>query len=391
MQRRKRVNKLWIALPVGAFIIFLFVVGIKMATMEANLEFVSEYTLPSLPGIAIPELYSGERAVAVNGRVIEGGSGKTRSIASTAKIITALMVMEKKPFSLGEKGGEIQISQEDYNIYSWYVNNNGSVTNIEIGEKISEYDALASMLLVSSNNMADITAKWAFSSIDDYLEFANTKLAEWGLKNTVVKNDASGYSESTISTPEEMAILGERVLRNPVLKEIVGMKKYSVPVAGEISNTNGVLGKQGIIGVKTGYNGAASGYCLVSGYEQSDNIVSITVLGASTRQQSFNETLDLVSYMQDNLKETELVHEGEEVGYYDAWWIKKQPIKVKENLSVLGYKEDANKAELVNGANDLVFDINGAKFDAAVATGDFPKEPNLWQRFLHVFGWQEEN
>ncbi len=367
----------------------------RMATMDAELHFVSEYKLPDLPELMLPDFSSSKRAVAVNGRVIEqGDTGGTISgeepqpIASTAKIITALMVMEKKPFLLGEKGEEITISQADYDIYSWYLQNNGSTTAIQIGEQISEYDALASMLIASSNNMADITAVWAFSSMNEYLDYANAKLAEWGLKNTVVKVDASGYSTETVSTAEDMAMLGDKVLKNPVLREIVGTKKYSVPVAGEITNTNGILGEQGIIGVKTGYNGAYSGYCLISGYEQGNNMVSLALLGAPTRSESFADSLELVSYMQENLKETKVASAGEEVGFYDAWWIEKQPIKVKEDFSVLGYKEASNKSEVLADTGKLVVEINGTKYDIDTEVSEFPKKPDLFQRFLHVFSWE---
>lgn len=394
VERRKHRTSIFFKIVVIILVVGFSFIFYRMMTMDSELQFVSEYNLPDLPELAIPDFGMEERAVAVNGRAVEqdtldgtSTNEEPRPIASTAKIITALMVMEKKPFSLGEKGEEIVISQADYDIYSWYLQNNGSVTEIELGEKISEYDAIASMLLASSNNMADITAIWAFSSMDDYLTYANAKLAEWGFKNTIVRVDASGYNTGTVSTANEMAILGEKVLKNPVLREIVGMKKYSVPLAGEIINTNKILGEQGIIGVKTGYNGSYSGYCLISAYEQDDNIVSLALLGATTRQESFNNSLEIVSYLQENFKDTKIVSEGEEVGYYDAWWLEKQPIRAKTDFNVLGYREASNRADVLAETGDLVVDINGTKYNISTSVDGFSKKPNLLQRFLHVFGW----
>ena len=45
--------------------------------------------------------------------------------ASTAKMIMALAVMEKKPFELGTKGETITIDAALYERYSWYISHNG--------------------------------------------------------------------------------------------------------------------------------------------------------------------------------------------------------------------------------------------------------------------------
>ena len=385
MAARKRKVKIPVLILASLAILGFVVIVYKMMTVETTLSFTLEYTLPEFPAITLPSFPTVETAAAVNGKVIGSTSSAKKSIASTAKIITALVVMEEKPFNLGEQGENITISQADYDRYTWYISHNGSTTKVEVQEVISEYDALVAMLIASSNNMADTLATWAFSSLDQYREAANSKLVEWGITDTEIGSDASGYSEDTISTASDMAILSEKVLENPVLAQIVNLRSYTIPVAGEIENTNKILGEKGIAGIKTGYNGKNSGYCLMSGYTQDGNLISTALLGASTRQASFDDTLALTDYLQSHLQDTTLVNEGKILGKYEAWWISPQNVLAKEDVKVLGWQEDTNNYNL--SPDQFQVTINGKTYDIETVVPDFPKQPNLWQRLLHVFGW----
>lgn len=376
------------------FAAFLAFVILRMRTMEAELSFTPSYTLPQLPAVEITMPAEGQLAVAVNGKLIANENGNIsetpRPIASTAKIITALMVMEEKPFSLEESGGQIVLSQSDYDRYAWYLANDGSTTAVAAGEIISEYDALSSMLIASSNNMADSLAIWAFSSLENYRNFANSKLKEWGLNNTTVGSDASGYSDNTTSTAADLAVLSYRLMQNPVLAKIVGTKTYIVPVAGILENTNQLLGQQGIVGVKTGYNGDVSGYCLLSAYNQGSNVVTLAYLGASTRQDSFKFTSIEVNYLQTNLTDTEFIKSGTPVGSYDAWWLEEQPVTSTQDLSALAWQASTNSAsvDMQGASGTLSLEINGTQYSVPVSAGKLKEAPDLWQRFLHVFGWE---
>ena len=158
---------------------------------------------------------------------------------------------------------------------------------------------------------------------------------------------------------------------------------HGSPVAGLIENTNKLLGTDGIIGVKTGYIGDASGYCLVSGYKEGKEIVTLAMLGAPTRQTSFDETTELVKKAQTEIKTRELVRAGEEVGYYETWWSGKAEITADDNVA--GVIISPAKAKLEE--MELEIKSTETKYTTTVTVADFPKEPTIWQRFLHVFGW----
>jgi len=296
--------------------------------------------------------------------------------------------MEKKPFDVDDPGEGITITQEMYDKYTWYVAHNGSTTAVTVGERISEYDALASALLASSNNMADALAVWAFGNMESYKLYATEMLEKLGVTNTKIGIDASGYDSSTVSTAEDLAKIGAALLNQPVLAGIVKRAEAVVPVVGNIKNTNHLIGVDGIIGVKTGYIGDASGYCLVSGYKEGNDNITVALLGAPTREASFDDTQKIVEELQNFIKTKKLVEKDEEVGHYATWWAGNVPIKATEELD--GILISQVEPELVMAKLNGKLDFKNAEieYSVPVEVEEFPREPTFWQKFLHAFGWQ---
>ena len=363
----KRKILIIVILVVATFLTWFI---IRLATTDTTLNLIKTYEISELT--SLKDLYSlndGDYAVAIDGNVVTGksfesGSLEIRPTASTAKMILSLAVMKEKPFDLGTQGETLTMTQEDYSRYAWYYNNGGSNTAVQVGEEISQYDALVSILLASSNNMADSLATWAFGSIDNYREYANGMLNEYGILNTTIGEDASGFSETTTSTAADLAKIGALVLENPVLVEIVNTKTYTVPVSGTINNTNQLLGTDGIVGIKTGYIGDVSGYCLVTGYKEGEHIITTALLGAPSRADSFDESLGIVKAMQGRARVSELVKIGQIVGYYDSWWTGRVEIAADESLSELAWVEADIDTDLVidDGSGVLKVNIAGKTY-----------------------------
>ena len=377
---------------IALFILLTFVVfiGVRMGALDTKINLVTTYKISDMepPAIDFSSGY-GQWAVAVNGAVVSKSaeSLEARPTASTAKMILALAVMEKKPFEVGSVGETITINQEMYDKYAWYIAHNGSNTRVSVGEEISEYDALASALLASSNNMADSLAIWAFGSLDEYKNYATEMLGKIGALNTTIGVDASGYDESTVSSAEDLARIGDAVLKQPVLAEIVGRTEMNVPVAGLIKNTNVLLGTDRIIGVKTGYIGDASGYCLVSGYKEGLENVTVAVLGAPTRQKSFDDSLTIVKQTQEKITTRELVTENQEVGYFESWWLGKIPITTLEKVDGVIVSQPEKYLEMEDFDGTLKIMTNETEYNVKVKSEEYKKEPSFWERFLGVFGW----
>jgi len=184
-------------------------------------------------------------------------------VASLAKIITALAVLDKKPLEPGEQGPSIILTEQDVKIYQDYVAKNGSVVPVKAGVSLSQYQALQAMLMPSANNIADSLVIWAFGSIDEYNQYANNMLRELGINNTTVA-DASGYSPATKSTAEDMVRLGILYLKNPLLRDIAMQPEATIAYAGLIRNYNSTINNGEILGLKIGYTDEAGRAFLVA-------------------------------------------------------------------------------------------------------------------------------
>lgn len=392
IRRSSKRRLLWI-IPAVAMVGFLTFVGVRMLTMKARPEYVSTFVMPEAPDLTnIYAVSTGSFAVAIDGEIVTGqGGDNVWPTASTAKMILGLAVMEKKPFSLGESGEVITITDEDYENYLWYINNDGSNTAVEIGEEISEYDALMSAFLASSNNMADTLAKWAFGSMEEYHNYAAKMLEGWGIQSTTLGSDASGYDENWTSTAEDLAIIGSRAVSNPVLAQIVSTSEHEVPVAGTLTNTNGTLGKLGINGVKTGYIGEVSGYNLVSNYDVGNHIITVARLGAESREASFEETLAIIQKMQDLIETKKLVEVGQKVGYLEDWWNGKTDVVSDDEVSMLimPSAENGISYEMDGARGTMKIQIGSASNELNLHAVDYHDTPSFVERFLHVFGWKK--
>ena len=392
-KKKKPVIRIIIAL---LLITGLATIGIRMGLAPTETREVTSFRWPEFKDVS-KELAKGategrKQAVAVNEQIIYSNGTEVQSTASTIKMLTALMVMEKKPFKIGEEGETITITPEFYDKYVWYRNNNGSVSKVEIGEQISEYQALASMLMVSSNNMADSLAIWAFGSLDNYREKATQKLREWGLEGITVGVDASGYDPSSTGTAGALAKLGQKLIQNPVLAEIVGSKESSVPVVGKIENTNKLLGTAGVVGVKTGYIGEPSGYCLISAYKIGEKTVTVAELGAETREGSFQESQKMIETAQAVLADVVLAEKETEVGYYENWWSGKTPIRTEEEIRGLGWAgaEKSAKLDMTREEGKLEIELGGAKNTYPVKSEAVVWSPSLLDRFLWAIGLKQD-
>lgn len=215
-------------------------------------------------------------AVGFDGLLAAGDDAASVPIASIAKVITALVVLEAHPIAAGEGGPEIAYTDADIDIYWNMVAQNGSVAPVVAGSTLTLRESLEAMLLPSGNNYAISIANWAFGSEAALAERANAWLAEHGLAATHVV-DASGLSLDNVSTAADLVKLGEFALTDPVLAEIVAIPAVDIPELGTVKNSNKLLGTHGVDGIKTGTTDDAAN--LLFSADVAVGSSSVTVVG----------------------------------------------------------------------------------------------------------------
>ena len=117
--------------------------------------------------------------------------------------------------------------------------------------------------------------------------------------------------------------------------------------------------------------------------------MTIALLGASTRQKSFEDSLEIVKETQDQIKQEELLKENEEVGYFESWWIGKIPIKTENKIDGVIVSEPEISLEMDDFHGELKIITRETNYKTDVRSEQFMKEPSFWQRFLRVFGWEQ--
>jgi D-alanyl-D-alanine carboxypeptidase (penicillin-binding protein 5/6) len=243
-------------------------------------------------------------------------------IGSTAKIITALAVLQQKPLATGSQGPTLTLTQADVDSFNSYYSQNGSVTNVAAGEQITEYQALESLLIPSSNNMADTLAAWAFGSKEAYLQYANRMVKKMSLTHTTV-GDTNGFSDATTSTADDLVRLALAAMENPAIAKVVNESTTQIPVEGPIKNTNFLLGSHGIIGIKTG-NTEKAGGCYVFASEQTVSGRQVTIIGAILNQPTLADAIGaapaLIDASAGNFVSETLIHKDQQIAVYKTPW-----------------------------------------------------------------------
>lgn len=258
--------------------------------------------------------------------------------ASVAKLITALTILNKFPLSVNQQGPIITLTNADVQIFDKYYAEGGSLVKVTAGEQISEHQALEAMLLPSANNMADSLAIWAFGSLAEYRQAAENEVNSLGLKHTTVGIDASGFDPSTTSTPSDLIQLGQAVMANPLLAQIISEQTATIPVAGLVHNVNYTLGGDGMIGIKTGNSTQAGGnFLFAANYKVGDQVVTVlgAIMHAPTVVDAMHDSISLLDAAKPNFKVEPVVTSGQSIVNFSAPWLAGPvPAKAQYSLSL---------------------------------------------------------
>jgi D-alanyl-D-alanine carboxypeptidase (penicillin-binding protein 5/6) len=182
-------------------------------------------------------------------------------IASVAKVMTAYVVLKHDPLTAGASGRRFVVGQRDVVDTEARRREGQSAVAVSAGEQLSERDALMAILLPSANNIAMLVSREVDGSVAAFVAEMNSTARELGMSHTTY-TDPSGYDDGTVSTALDQLRLARVVAKDPTLAAMMATRSYWLPVAGEVTNTNGLLGQDGFVGMKTGSDEAAGG-CLM--------------------------------------------------------------------------------------------------------------------------------
>lgn len=240
--------------------------------------------------------------------------------ASTTKILTALVVMEK--CELTEKA---VVSQRALSLVPEGYSNAG----LQVGEEHTIETLLYALLLPSANEAANVLAEHVSGSVEDFVELCNTRAKELGCETLHFVNTNGIHDSNHYCSAYDLYLIAKECRKYDIFNKIVKTKSFTVPAtkihpASDriFKNTNELLqsGKYYYAyctGIKTGHTTQA-GECLVASSSYNNiELISVVLGGKELNSSGYNErfydTKQLYEFIYDNYSIKDIANYGDVV------------------------------------------------------------------------------
>jgi len=212
---------------------------------------------PAQGSLALAALFDGTTT-----QLAASNAQTVRPMASVAKTMTALAILEARPLLPDQQGPSLTITQQDVADFHSIAAAGGSFAPVVLGERLSERDLLIGLMLPSANNFALTAARWVDGSVAGFVRRLNARAVALGMLHTHFA-DPDGLDRATTSTASDLLILGGVAVSNSALISVVSTTRATLPDGTAVTNLNILLSAEpGWVGVKTGWTPDAGG-CLL--------------------------------------------------------------------------------------------------------------------------------
>ncbi|WP_171165945.1 D-alanyl-D-alanine carboxypeptidase family protein [Streptomyces sp. I05A-00742] len=231
-----------------------------------------------------------------------------RPVASTTKIMTAVVVLDGRPADL-DKQVTVKQSYRDY-----VVRHGASTADLRTGDRLTVRQLLYALMLPSGCDAAYALADALGSGSSEaartksFVAKMNAKADRLGMKNTRFDSFDGITAGSGYSSPRDLAKLARHALGNSTFVTVARamstqQKAQNVNRRYTWYNTNKLLGSyEGVFGIKTGST-RASGPCLVfAARRDGRTVVGVVLNDAASRYPDAAKMLDYAYHKHTPLK-----------------------------------------------------------------------------------------
>lgn len=214
---------------------------------------------------------------AADGHVLfESSADERRAIASTTKILTALVVLETSKLTdmVQASARAEQVGADD-----------PLVTELELtaGERLSVEDLLYALLLRSANDAAVALAEHVAGSEAAFAKLMTDRAKKAGTRQSQFVNPHGFDHAEHYSTARDLALITLQAWRIPEFKKMVTTKEHEIPWPNHPSprklvNRNQLLGVYaGADGVKTGQTRASGRSLVASATREGESRIAVVL------------------------------------------------------------------------------------------------------------------
>ncbi|MBQ2596448.1 MAG: D-alanyl-D-alanine carboxypeptidase, partial [Oscillospiraceae bacterium] len=180
----------------------------------------------------------------------------------------------------------------------------GGEIRLKVGEQMTLRNALYYLMVVSSNESANVVAEAVGGDIPSFVNMMNQTAREIGCTDTHFANTHGLHDANHYTTARDLSVIVRAALTYGTFREIVATAEYTVPAtnlsdATRLTTTNYLILNDGnryladngnyytyyydkASGIKTGYTSAA-GRCVISRATDGNMDLLCVIMGADTR------------------------------------------------------------------------------------------------------------
>jgi D-alanyl-D-alanine carboxypeptidase (penicillin-binding protein 5/6) len=242
-------------------------------------------TAPKPPSVRAPAAILVEPAT--GDVVFQRNAGQRRPIASTTKLMTALVTLE-------------HASLDDVMTTITYRGSTAeSLAGFRGGERVTVRDLLRALLITSANDAAATLAQRVAGSRPAFVKLMNAKARALKLTDTHYENPIGLDSPRNYSTATDLAKLTLILRRNAFFRETTNLPRVTLKSGAHprtFANRNVLVRNvPAVNGVKTGHTSTA-GYILVGSASRAGVTVVAVVLGDPSESARDSDALNLLKY-----------------------------------------------------------------------------------------------
>lgn len=231
---------------------------------------------------------------------------KQRSMASTTKLMTALVALERSDL-------DDVFSAADYDAAPVE-----SQIGLRPGERMNVRDLLRALLLPSANDAAATLAVGTLGTREAFVEEMNRRAVALGLRDTSFSNPVGLDEAGNFSSARDLASLVIRLRRNDFFRRTVDLPRALLRSGARkrtVLNRNALVRSYGFVdGVKTGHTRRA-GYVLIgSATRRGVSVVSV-VMGDPSERARNEDSLALLRYGLRSYEARTILPQGRILGH----------------------------------------------------------------------------